>query len=133
MNKPTAYVCGPMRNFPNFNFENFDAIEKYLVSRGWDVFSPAAYDRSRGLDETKAPELPAWFTLEDAMSRDLAEVASRDAIFCLPDWENSIGSCREVQVAIWCGNDIYQVQYYGQSPYILSYDYCQDVVKDTLG
>lgn len=103
------YVAGPMRGHDLFNFPAFDEAAGWLGSRGWVVISPADLDRSLGLDETLYPELPDWFTIEDAMMRDLHEITHplMNAVALLPGWAKSEGSRKEVTTAIHCGLDIY--------------------------
>lgn len=96
-----------MRGIDRYNFPAFDDCAAFLTRRGDDVISPADLDRALGLDET-ADELPDWFTLEDAMRRDLSAVIDCDRIVLLPGWSTSEGATREVLTAIWCGMPVYR-------------------------
>lgn len=105
--KPSCYTAGPMRGYDYFNFPAFDEAAEWLRDKGWDVISPAEHDRELGLDETLCPELPDWFSLENAMRFDLASVIQTDAIVLLPGWWRSEGARKEATVAMWCGRDVY--------------------------
>ena len=45
---PYAYVAGPMRSLPFFNFPTFDEVRDQLVKSGYNVISPADIDRAAG-------------------------------------------------------------------------------------
>lgn len=100
------YVAGPMRGYPLFNFPAFDAATEKLRDDGHSVFSPAEIDRGLGLDPSQP--LPDWFTIEDAMRRDLAVITECDAIALLPGWETSEGVKHELAAARACGLIIYE-------------------------
>jgi hypothetical protein len=103
----TWYVSGPMRNYPRWNYDAFDDAAAFLTRRGENVISPADIDRELGVDENAA-ELPDWFTLEDAMRRDLKAVTGCDALLLLQGWVKSVGATREVLTAVWCGLPVYR-------------------------
>ena len=44
----TVYIAGPMRGYPRFNFDAFDAAAEMLQDT-CDVISPAQLDRDIGL------------------------------------------------------------------------------------
>ena len=48
--KTTVYIAGPMRGYPRFNFDAFDAAQSHLESLGYRVISPAALDREVGFN-----------------------------------------------------------------------------------
>lgn len=103
----TAYLAGPMRGVDRWNFDAFVAATALLRKAGIDVRSPVEHDLVLGLNPDDYPTLPDWFTLEGAMQWDLAQVAECEAIILLPGWEDSVGVARELQVARWCGRDVY--------------------------
>jgi len=103
-----AYLAGPMRGIPLYNFPAFDAARDRLVDRGWDVISPADLDRAVGLDPADLPPDHDWRSWGEAspnstIKRDIAGVLESDALFLLPGWENSVGAKAEVGVATWAG------------------------------
>lgn len=95
-----------MRNRPRWNYPAFDECAAFLTRRGDNVVSPADIDRELGIDETAA-ELPDWFTIEDAMRRDLSAVTSCDNLVLLEGWATSVGATRELLTAVWCGMPVY--------------------------
>lgn len=92
-----AYVAGPMRGIPEFNFPAFDAARDELVKAGWAVISPADEDRARGDEPTEDGEGAKH--LSYYMETDLAAVAKVHAVFLLPGWEESRGATLEYFVA----------------------------------
>lgn len=102
----TWYVSGPMRGYRQWNYPAFDDASAYLTRRGHNVISPADIDRELGIDEN-SEELPDWFTIEDAMRRDLAAVTECDKMILLDGWQKSVGATREVLTAVWCGLPVY--------------------------
>lgn len=103
----TWYCSGPMRGLPRWGYDKFDECAAFLTRRGEDVISPADIDRELGVDENAA-ELPDWFTIEDAMRRDLSAVTDCDRIVLLEGWAKSVGATREVMTAVWCGLPVYR-------------------------
>lgn len=102
------YVAGPMRGLPGLNFGSFDEAADTLRADGHEVVSPAEIDRELGLDPNQP--LPASFTIEDAMRRDLRAVTECDAIALLPGWESSEGVRHELAAARACGLGIFEYQ-----------------------
>ncbi len=98
-----------MRGRALWNFPAFDAAADCMRAMGWEVVSPAEIDRALGIVETDYPNLPSWWTLADAMRRDLAAICASDAICLLPGWEHSEGAARELRVALDCGLGLYVI------------------------
>lgn len=92
-----AYIAGPMRGIPDFNFPAFDALAEELRDKGWSVFSPADRDRERG--DAPDPNGENAKHLSYYMVDDLPAVAACDAVFLLPGWEQSRGASLEFFVA----------------------------------
>lgn len=104
--KPKAYIAGPMRGKPGFNFEAFDKAEKLLYTKGFTPISPAAMDRLfEGWGEFPPEDLAVDTDLKvRCMSRDLAVVLTLrreagDCLYVLKGWENSRGAKAEIAVA----------------------------------
>jgi hypothetical protein len=97
--KPRAYLAGPMRGYPEFNFPAFHKAAAELRDWGWDVWSPAENDLDNGFD----PEKDEAKSLREYMTVDLPEVCKADTVFCLPGWQESEGATLEVHVAHACG------------------------------
>jgi hypothetical protein len=85
------YISGPMRGKPRHNADQFNAVEKELADYGV-IFNPS---RNFGGDQSREPN--------DYMTVDLKQVIDADVIVLLPDWAESEGARREVQVATWTG------------------------------
>lgn len=110
-----AYIGGPMRGRPNFNFDQFDSVAEWLHrNRKWRVFNPAAHDRETwpwietwdGFadgDTERCPQLD----LTKALAWDLARVAESQHLVLLPGWEDSTGARHERHVAELTGSSIW--------------------------
>lgn len=88
VSKGVAYISGPMRSLPDFNYPRFNAVEAKLVEEGWEVRNPARHfegDTSREFSEY--------------MELDYLDVIAADTVFLLPGWQDSEGARLEVQVA----------------------------------
>jgi hypothetical protein len=107
MTKRKIYIAGPMRGIPQFNFPAFDAAAKELRSYGWEVTSPADLEREAAFDPSTLPidhdwsKVPEWFSLDDAIERDLRAIREADAIYMLKGWEQSMGAKAEKSIAEW--------------------------------
>jgi len=91
--RPCAYLAGPMRSYPEFNFPAFHEAAAYIRKvLGWGVISPAEMDLELGFNPNTQR-----FGLNDfylAMRRDLAAILEPkiDRIVFLPKWEASRGA-----------------------------------------
>lgn len=97
-----AYISGPMRGKPNFNYDQFNQVAAALYTSGvlaelFLVINPAA---NFGGDTT----LP----ISTYMQTDIKQVLSADIIVLLPGWEKSEGSMLEAAVAKATGKQFYQ-------------------------
>lgn len=114
-----AYIAGPMRGIPKFNFPAFDRLAAHLRGRGWVVASPAEHDREvlGGEALESAPgfaegDIGAWteatgFDFAAAMRWDLQQVLEADAIFLLQGWTYSTGAKYERMVAEATGKQVW--------------------------
>jgi hypothetical protein len=102
--KKTAYICGPMTNYPSFNFPAFDEAEAAL-SKDWIVVSPAQMDREMGFDPDRDQVSPEF--MYQARKRDVDALEMADAVFVLPGWEKSVGATAEMWYARWRGIPVY--------------------------
>jgi hypothetical protein len=106
----TAYLSGPMRGYEHYNFPAFRAAEEYLVHAGWKVISPARKDAEEmglGWEPDTTQEISEAM-MNDWMRRDITDVAACSHIVLLPGWEESTGAKRELQVAQWCGLEVFE-------------------------
>lgn len=92
-----AYLAGPMRQIPEFNFPAFDHYAGKLKAMGFDVINPADLDRASGFDPVN--DEPDGAFLRDAMARDLMAICRCDAIALMPGWEKSDGARVELSLA----------------------------------
>lgn len=109
-----AYIAGPMRGYPKYNFPAFLEADEKVRRRGFETLNPAVIEIEQGLDPIKRPEEAeervSQFTSEDWMEvilRDLGCILTlnpkTDALFVLPGWEKSTGALAEVMLARWMG------------------------------
>lgn len=96
--KGTAYISGPMRGYPNDNYDYFDKVETQLVDQGWKVLNPARHFEGSHDRE--------W---SEYMEKDYLDVIAADALFLLPGWQDSEGARLEVQVAKSLGKEFQMV------------------------
>lgn len=92
-----------MTNVPKSNFPAFDWARDYLKSYGHTVISPADHDRELGITESSTVDAK---TLKALAEWDLDAVMNCDAVYMLPNWENSKGARAEHAVANWLGKQI---------------------------
>lgn len=115
-NKPlplgVAYIAGPMRGLPQFNFPAFMEAERILVAQGWEVRNPATHDIDMGFDpRTKkgTNEELDEFDLLTAAAWDLEQIVTEcDAVVLLPGWKQSRGAKAEYAVAKWTNKVTYE-------------------------
>ena len=109
MNFPkSAYITGPMRGRPLYNFQAFADVAMTL--RGYDVYTynPAERDMACGFQ----PHLPLDhpdqnFCLEEAFTWDFWAINESEAIVLLPGWETSEGTKKEIILAQGMGKSIF--------------------------
>lgn len=102
-NSPLAYVAGPMRGIPEFNFPAFFATEEELESRGFDVINPARQGIENGFDPTGMTGneylSTVGFDPRKALAWDIEQVTKADLVVVLPNYELSRGARAEVAAA----------------------------------
>lgn len=105
-----AYVSGPMRGYPRFNFPAFDAVRDCLEAQDVHAFSPADNDRvvwpecerALGFEEGITgldANAPAAYAFRSLLVWDVWAIGQSDAIVLLPGWERSTGVAIELAVA----------------------------------
>lgn len=100
-----VYIAGPMRGYPRWNFDAFDAAERRWKAAGHESITPANIDRALGVDpnaDTFDDEL-----LRRTMKIDVEIICSCDAIALLPGWEASAGVTVELALALYLGLKVY--------------------------
>jgi len=114
-----AYIAGPMRGIPKFNFPLFYSVEEELMRHDdgkvhvTQVFNPARHDVQVYPDiflwegfEAGDIDLCPKFSFTQAIRWDLARVLEADFIVMLPEWEHSSGATLEYDVAVNCGLEV---------------------------
>lgn len=113
--KPTFYICGPMRGKKDLNFPLFDEVAKYARDMGFSVISPAELDRANGIDPVNNPNGIVEVTskahpnfIQTIVQRDCNVITKLnknrgDGLILLPGWEKSTGCRAEVSLALWLG------------------------------
>lgn len=110
--KVVAYLAGPMRGLPEFNFPAFVNGAARLRGLGFEVFSPAERDLDHGFDPSgllgSDEELAEYdFDLRSALGDDTAFIcAEATAVVLLPGWQKSSGALAERALAIALGLDV---------------------------
>ena len=114
-----AYLAGPMRGYPQFNFPAFHEAAKQLRAAGWEIFSPAerdeeVYGKDFTSDNPNGDEGQArrekGFDLALALEADCIWICrNADAVFLLPGWNRSTGANAERALAVALGRDVHQL------------------------
>jgi hypothetical protein len=106
----TVYIAGRMRGIPAFNFPAFIRAEEDLLIYGYHTISPARHDLDSGFEPdgmTGNEDLSkVGFDLKDALSWDLQQVLTVDAVVLLPGWERSSGVAAEIAAAKAVGTPV---------------------------
>lgn len=99
----SIYIAGPMTGMENWNREAFAKAAERLSAEGWTVYDPVEIGELYGTQDDigSDPEL-----LAKVVKAELGFVARADAIYLLDGWERSIGTKRELLVALGCGLEI---------------------------
>src|SRR5271166_5624299 len=92
-----AYLAGPMRGLPLYNFPAFDEAADRGRAMGLNIVKPADLDRRLGFDEYKDEPTPAGQRL--MIVQDVVEASKGDTIARLPGWERGSGAAVELALA----------------------------------
>ena len=95
----SIYLSGPMRGYPNFNYDEFNRIAKLLRSEGYVVDNPAEHYAGD----------PA-LTMTDFMRKDLTGVLDADVVVVISGWSASKGSNVEVLLGWTVGKPVYRFE-----------------------
>lgn len=106
MKTQTFYIAGPMRGYPNYNFDMFAQARDWLRQGGLNAVCPAELDLCEGFNpSTTMPSVD----IASAFSRDIYELMDKcDSILMLPGWEKSVGANAELAVAEMLGLQVYK-------------------------
>lgn len=101
------YIAGPMRGYPNHNFEAFYAAEKKWSKKPCigKIFNPARMDEEEGFDPQVTEDSKEH--LRSCMERDLNAILQCHALVMLNGWEHSEGARVEHSLATYLGMPIY--------------------------
>lgn len=88
------YIAGPMSGLPALNYPAFHAMAVDLRAQGYHVENPA---------ENPEPPCGSW---QAYMRMAIQQLSTCDAVYLLPDWEQSKGARIERQLAADLGLEI---------------------------
>ena len=98
--KPRIYIAGPMRGYPRWNFDAFQAAAERWEKLGYVPISPAAVDLALGFDPDGPPDQVDDQFMRGVLFRDAhLLIYECDAIAMLPGWETSRGAQFEFAAA----------------------------------
>lgn len=100
----SCYLAGPMRGYPRYNFDAFEAAEQDLQSRGYKIVSPHRMDLDVGFDPNGGLE---HFDLSECVRRDANAIIDTECVIFLEGWERSKGARAEKTIAEWLGRPCY--------------------------
>lgn len=89
------YISGPITNDPDFE-KKFDYYRTLLRRRGHQVLDPTVWNREKLVLE-----------YQEYMKLDLAMIEVCDAIYMLPNWQDSKGAQIELEYATRKGLQIF--------------------------
>jgi len=92
-----VYIAGPMTGLPEHNYPEFMRAAKKLKDMGFAVVNPAEIGNGFGTPKELSQDKDLLTRLTDL---ELAIVRECDAICLLDGWEKSVGTKRELYVAI---------------------------------
>lgn len=107
MSKLELYIAGPMRGYPNHNFEAFYKAEKKwtknpAVSK---IHNPAKMDEDEGFDPATVED--SLDHLRACMKRDIDAILQCTGMIMLCGWEHSEGARVEHSLATYLGMPIF--------------------------
>lgn len=103
----SAYLAGPMRGLPRYNFDAFEEAALNLEGEGIAITSPHRMDLGLGFDPDSTDELVPEF-VEECVRRDVNAIILTSAVIFLPGWTLSVGAMAEYHVARWLGRPCFQ-------------------------
>jgi hypothetical protein len=102
-----VYISGPMRGYDGFNFAAFDYAKDILGLMGYEVYSPADFDREAyPYHDFSTNTEPIGWDIQKVLANDFIAVCKCDAIYMLKGWENSVGGKLELAVALAAGKKV---------------------------
>lgn len=103
------YIAGPMRGYPQFNFQKFDEVCKRVEDAGHIAIGPQRLDRLFGINEHSLEEqdiTPAL--MRNFFRRDCIAITDEaEGVVMLDGWECSSGSRFEYALATALGLPVY--------------------------
>ena len=112
MKQTIAYLGGPMRGLPFWNFPAFEEAAAALRQPGphWQtpfiIHSPAEHDLSLGLEPQEDGTVS--FPVATCLDWDFQKIAESDCVIVLPGWGTSTGCHWEFTVAHALGKLVFQ-------------------------
>lgn len=101
------YISGPMTGLPNYNHDEFHRVYDLLVSKGFDVFNPAAI-RLRDIPHGYKPidQNDARRVWQAYMKECVRHIPDCRLIVTLQGWRESEGAMCEVRIAEMLGIEV---------------------------
>jgi hypothetical protein len=109
----TVFLSGPMRGYPNFNFDVFRETRQRLRADGITVVCPAERDEQNGfnpvgLNGTETELQAAGFDIYHALADSVHDILNNvDVVVVLPGWQKSVGTRIEMAVALKYNKPVY--------------------------
>jgi hypothetical protein len=102
-----AYIAGPMRGYPEYNFPAFFAAEVALLATDFSTINPARIDEACPQDPESPGALDVYFDRDIAALRSLR--VGHDVVVVLDGWAASKGATAEVSAAAWRGVEVWDL------------------------
>lgn len=100
-----VYIAGPMSGVPNYNRENFCAVEKAMELLGHEPFNPIHHEGSKRAQAGTTSGTEAY---RECLGIDLDWICKNaDAIYMMRGWEKSYGCKAEHATAVALGLEIW--------------------------
>lgn len=94
------YLAGPMSGLPDHNHAAFDTATTALRAFGYEVFSPAEYDRENSPDPKSDETEPGGNDRRRVLRVDIDWILEyADGVALLPDFRDSTGAMAEIAAA----------------------------------
>ncbi len=99
------YIAGKMTGLPEYNYPKFFEKENELLGYGWTTVNPAQIARDFIGEACEFSELTTDI-LNRLIRLELEVLATCDSIYLIKGWETSVGTKKELQVALALGLEV---------------------------
>lgn len=110
--QPSVYLSGPMTGVLNGNMPLFDEVAEFFGSLDYHVRNPWDIQHNIEVEWTDGDALATPTAEQRAtfLRGDFKELLEADLIALLPGWDESVGACAELTVAILAGLEVVLVR-----------------------